>query len=282
MLSKSRKNFFEILCSVCITLCVLPGYQLLGNLMAQVFASAFCCFILLIIFDFLKIKPHIIAHSLVVMTVFWIGVALFKQVSLHLASKDYTFEWIHLFYYDRPAMLFVVMFTCLIYFIVKLIIKQNDQKYITDYSKFIKITTVCFIVYYIIILIYCFILVRDITFTRPTPNLVPFKMIIGTFSLGRIDYELFFLFLGNIAIFLPLGVFISALTRNKIFLAVFPLVLSVSIEISQYLLGNGHPDVDDVILNILGFYLGIFIKIGIDYILFKASKGKFKSFFIFS
>lgn len=282
MLSKSREIFFEILCAVCISLCVIPGYLLLGNLIAQVFASAFSCLIFLIIFDLLKIKPNVISHSLVVMTVFWVGVALYKQVSLHITSKDFSFEWLHLFYYDRPAMLFVVMFTCLIYFIAKLIVKQNDRNYVTEYGKFIKTTTICFIVYYTIILIYCFILVRDITFTRPTPNLIPLKMIVGTFSLGRIDYELFFLFLGNIAIFLPLGVFVSALTRNKIFLAVFPLILSVCIEISQYLLGNGHPDIDDVILNVLGFYLGILIKLGIDFILFKASNGKFKSLFMFS
>lgn len=272
----------NLLCVLCVTFSVLPGYLLLGNLPAQIFAcfSTICIFIL--VFDLLfKVKTVVFSYSLIFMTVFWVIVAIIKQLILQFNNKGLSFNWFHLFYYDRPAMLFIVQFTCIGYFIIKLIKNQNDSDFINSYKKFIKNSTVCFIIYYIIILIYCFILVREITFISQTPNLKPFATIITTFSLGRIDYELLFLFLGNIAIFFPLGIFTSAINKNKVFLTFFPIFLSVSIELSQYFLGNGHPDVDDVILNVFGFYSGWILNKIINIILFKVSDGRLKSLFIF-
>lgn len=282
MQNKAKNLFYEAFCAFLISLCVIPGYQLLGNLMLQFVATAVCCLVCLFVFDLLKIKAAVISHAIIAMTVFWTCFALYRQISLHISTADFSIKWLHLFYYDRPAMLFVVMFVCIIYFIVKLLIKHKNTDYIADYSRFIKNTTVCFIIYYIIILIYCFIMVRSKSAERPVPNLIPFKMITETFSSGYLDYELFFLFLGNIFIFLPLGIFVPAVKTNKTFLLLFPAALSIGIEVSQYFIGNGHPDVDDVILNILGFYLGILFRIIVDSILKKASKGKLRSFFIFS
>ncbi len=283
MQNKVCKLISELSCVILITLSVIPGFMLLGNLLAQVVASVISCFAALLLFDCaFNLKPLVFAKSLSIMTIFWIIVALIKQITLHMNSGGTDFNWFHLFYYDRPAMLFVVQFTCIIYFIVKLIIKRSDKNFINDYSKFIKHTTVCFVLYYLLILIYCFIIVREITFIKPTPNLIPFDTIYNSFSDERIDYELLFLFLGNIAIFLPLGVFLSALIKNKLILMIFPIALSVGIEVSQYYLGNGHPDIDDVLLNVLGFYIGILFKKIVDFILYKASKGTIKSFFIFS
>lgn len=283
MQNKVCKLISEQSCVILITLSVIPGFILLGNLFAQVVASAFSCLVILLLFDLVfKLKPLVFAKSLSIMTVFWVIVALIKQIILQLNSDGTDFNWFHLFYYDRPAMLFIVQFVCIIYFVVKLIIKKSDKSFINDYGKFIKHATICFVLYYLLILIYCFIIVREITFIKPIPNLIPFDTIINSFSTERIDYELLFLFLGNIAIFLPLGVFSSALIKNKIILMTFPVVLSVGIEVSQYYLGNGHPDIDDVLLNVMGFYIGILFKSFVDFILSKASKGTIKSFFIFS
>ncbi len=272
----------EFFSALCVTACVLPGFKRLGDILAQVTASALATLVFLLIADkLLKISPKIIAHSLWFMTVFWTSFALVKQINLHLQAGDYTFNWLHLFYYDRPAMLFVVFFVAIIYYVIKLIFKSNDGEFVKNYSKFIKNTTVCLLIFYFIILIYCFILTRRFSPVRPQINFVPFDTIITTFSLGYVDYELLFLFLGNIAIFFPLGIFIPALIKNKFILAITPLIVSVSIEASQYFLGNGAPDIDDVILNVLGFYLGVILKMLLDKLLFKYSKGKLKSFFIF-
>ncbi len=271
----------QMLSALFIVLSVLPGYYLYGNLILQVLITVVCTFLCLLIFDFFKTKAIIISRSLIIMTVFWTTVALIKQIILHINVGDYSLRWLHLFYYDRPALLFVIMFTTLAFYIIKLI-KNNNETFLKDYSSFLKSTISCMTVYYIIILIYCFILVRNITFVRPVPNLIPFYMIRETFAQETLDYKMFFLFLGNIAIFLPLGVCLSALSCKKTLLVIFPLFLSIGIEISQYLLGNGHPDVDDVILNILGFYLGIIIKRLVDLFIYKATRGKIKSIFIFN
>lgn len=271
-----------LLCSVCLIVSVLPGFDLLGNLLMQVFVTVVVSLIILLVFDLvLKTDPQIFSFSLACMTAFWVLYALIEQIQAHFQTPEEPFSWFQLFYYDRPALLFVVFFVCLLYFVIKLLIKKDDADFVKNYKSFIKTTTCTFLVYYMIILIYSFVLVRKITFERPVVNLKPFEMMIFTFTRGYIDYELLFLFLGNIAIFLPLGVLIAALTKKKLILGLFPFLLSFSIEVSQFFLGNGHPDIDDLILNVVGFYLGVALKLFLDFLVRKSTKGKLDSFFIF-
>ncbi len=65
---------------------------------------------------------------------------------------------------------------------------------------------------------------------------------------------------GNIVAFLPMGFFISALTKRR-FYAVFAFAIvylaSAGAEILQYVLRIGSFDIDDVILNTFGGILGI-------------------------
>lgn len=278
---KIRQIFEQILCALSFVLCVIPGFKLLGNLFYQITITAVLALIIILIFDLLfKTKPKTFSISLLIMTVFWVLFSIFNQINIHIINSDKSFSWIHLFYYDRPTMLFIVFFTSIIYFIVKLLFKYNDTNFIKDYSCFCRLTIKIFLAFYALILFYSFFLVRKITWTCNEYNLIPFETIAFTFSRGYIDYELFFLFLGNIAIFLPLGVLISLLSKNKAILIFTPILLSGVIEVSQYFLGNGHPDIDDFILNVIGFYLGALFKVIMDYAVYKASKGKLNSFFI--
>lgn len=259
---------------------VLPGYKLVGNLFAQVTLTVFLTILIMLLFDFVfRIKPEIVSYSLILMTAFWIIFALIKQINLHITTNNYSLKWLHLFYYDKPALIFVVIFITILYYVIRLLFNKNNIDYINSYKKYIKYTIRCLLVYYATILFYCFYLVRSITFERSEPNLIPFEVI--SFSLSRIDYELLFLLLGNIAIFFPLGVIISSVSSGKSLNILLPIILSVSIEISQYYLGNGHPDIDDVILNVIGYYLGILTRIILDRLVYIASGKKFKSFILF-
>lgn len=272
----------QVICILIVTISVLPGYKLIGNLVLQVLVTVLSGTVAVFLLDVLfKPKPIVFSRSLISMVVFWTVLAVAKQFIFHITHNDFSFKWYQLFYYDRPALICVVYFTCILYFIIKLLVKRKDAIYIDDYSGFIKMATSGFLFFYAVILLYSFFMIRTITFERPEVNLKPFSMMIFTFSQGYIDYELLFLFLGNIAIFLPLGILLSAFTKNKIFLITFPVILSFVIEFSQFLLGNGHPDVDDLILNVIGFYLGILIKKLIDTVVYKATKGELTSFFIF-
>lgn len=276
-----KKFFNQGLLSLLLTLAVIPGFELIGNLFLQVSVTFVCTLIIILSADFLlKADAVSVSDSLLISVLFWVFFALYKQIELHLVNNDRSFRWLTNFYYDKPALIFVVLIVCVLYYVFKLMINKNAC-FVYDYKRFIRKTSILFIAYYSLILLYSFFLVREITFIRPEFNISPFAMIEFTFTRGYIDYELIFLFLGNIAIFLPLGIFISALTKNKFIIILLPIAVSSGIEISQYFLGNGHPDIDDFILNVLGFYVGVGVKKILDFLVFKFTKGRFSSFFLF-
>ncbi|MNI24130.1 VanZ like family protein [compost metagenome] len=65
---------------------------------------------------------------------------------------------------------------------------------------------------------------------------------------------------GNIALFVPLGIFIRLSAKGGLFKAlVLSLGLSFSLEGTQLLLSMGSFDVDDLILNVFGGLLGYII-----------------------
>ncbi len=279
--NKFKRIFNQGLLSLLLTLAVIPGFELIGNLFLQVVVTTVCVLIILLVYDFLfKVAADSASNSLIAMVMFWVFSALFKQIELHIVNNDKSWRWIMNFYYDKPALIFVVLIVCVLYYVFKLMINKKDS-FVCDYKRFIRKTSVLFLAYYSVILIYSFFLIREITFIRPEFNIKPFAMIEFTFTRGYIDYELIFLFLGNLAIFLPLGIFVSAFTKNKSLIILLPVILSSGIELSQYLLGNGHPDIDDFILNVIGFYIGVGIKKTLDCLVCKFTKGKISSFFIF-
>lgn len=279
--NKIKKTFYQGLLSAFLILSVIPGFELIGNLFLQVAVTVICTLIIIFLADFLfKTDADSVSNSLITTVLFWVIFALYKQIELHITNYDKTFRWLMNFYYDKPALIFVVLFVCVLYYIFKLMLSKKDS-FVSDYKRFIKKTSILVLAYYSAILVYSFYLIRDITFIRPEFNIKPFAMIEFTFTRGYIDYELIFLFLGNIAIFLPLGIFVSAFTKNKTLIILLPIILSSGIEFSQYFLGNGHPDVDDFMLNVIGFYMGVGIKAMLDCLVFKFTKGKFTSFFIF-
>lgn len=279
--NKFKKIFTQGLLSVFLILSVVPGFELIGDLFLQGFVTIVCTLIIILSADFLlKADAASVSNSLVISVLFWVIFALYKQIELHVTNNDKSFRWLMNFYYDKPALIFVVLIVCVLYYVFKLMLNQNNS-FISDYKLFIKKISVLFLTYYSVILIYSFFLIREITFIRPEFNIRPFAMIEFTFTRGYIDYELIFLFLGNIAIFLPLGVFASAFTINRLIIILLPIIVSSGIEISQYFLGNGHPDVDDFMLNVIGFYMGVGIKTILDCLVHKFTKGKFSSFFLF-
>ena len=90
-------------------------------------------------------------------------------------------------------------------------------------------------------------------------NLVPFyyfttdDAIARTFAFSNV--------FGNIVLFIPMGIYIPSLIRNKKFfryiLTIF--LISLSVEIIQYIFAIGITDIDDIILNCVGGLIGIAI-----------------------
>jgi len=89
-------------------------------------------------------------------------------------------------------------------------------------------------------------------------NLTPFHEI--TRTIHNVTSHGLFNLIGNIVIFLPFGMFLGLLTRNKrvSWIGVFTLslVLSLCLESAQVLFSLGSFDVDDLILNSSGGIIG--------------------------
>ncbi|WP_448921223.1 VanZ family protein [Eubacterium sp.] len=100
-------------------------------------------------------------------------------------------------------------------------------------------------------------------------NLVPFRLFREQYSkfgiTGIIDSNI----LGNIIMFIPVGIFVCVFTKNKNpyrYIYIIPLV-SIFIEITQFILATGSLDIDDVVLNSIGGFIGL----GIFAIIYKLS-----------
>lgn len=104
-------------------------------------------------------------------------------------------------------------------------------------------------------------------------NLIPLKVLFETyrevFVNGYINYFIIN-FLGNIIMFMPIGFFVPLLWnvpgKRTIFIG---FCSSLFVEVSQLFLARGT-DVDDLILNTLGVWLGL--------VLYKVLYNKFKDF----
>lgn len=83
------------------------------------------------------------------------------------------------------------------------------------------------------------------------PNVPPFIIVINI--------------LGNIILFVPLGIYLQLLLRNKkVWKSSLIIFLTTSIvELAQLIFGLGKFDIDDIILNCLGGLIGILVYRGL-------------------
>lgn len=144
-------------------------------------------------------------------------------------------------------MLFI--FTIIIVSIRIMYLLYNKKKII--FYK--EITMLCFIIY--ILLLYYIVTFQDNNYG--TNNFIPFKEIF------RYDFnsKLFFKnVIGNVLLFVPLGIFTTHYVKSKSFFPIFFIscLVSCSIEFVQSAIGR-TADIDDVILNTFGGVLGYFI-----------------------
>ncbi len=135
-----------------------------------------------------------------------------------------------------------------------------------DFTYFFQWASIAFYVFYVVLLIFSFILIRKINLAGDRQlNLIPFYQIFRYFSSASdVVYYLF----GNLLFFSPIGFFLSvrhpALKWWKKLLIAFG--IGIVIEVSQYLLNTGMADVDDVLLNAAGFYIGCGAKRLVDFV----------------
>lgn len=105
-------------------------------------------------------------------------------------------------------------------------------------------------------------------------NLVPFKEIWSPNVSASFNRQSI---LGNIALFVPLGIYLpmlfnkkkASITKNIVFIA----LVSLSFELFQYVFSTGVTDINDLILNTFGGFLGILLYNALTFML-KEEKAK--------
>ncbi len=88
--------------------------------------------------------------------------------------------------------------------------------------------------------------------------IIPFQSIMKYYNSGNLWASVLNV-IGNVVIFIPFGVYLMLYTKrnttNKAVTTVF--FTSLMVEVTQFVLDIGIADVDDIILNVIGGFIGI-------------------------
>ena len=266
-----------------LLLSIIPSFISTGKLLFQIVSTIVLSS--LISYAAYKVEngSRIIALAFNYFLAFWVLFAFCRQTLLQI--QNYTnggsFRgWINFFYYDKSMTIGIVWLTILVVFTAlgSKNIQYRNKKAAMDYTSFFNTTSRGFIIFYLLLLLYSFVIIRGFDAHYSAPNFIPFRMII---EYARIrDYRMFMIFFGNLLLFTPFGFYTKVITHKSRFSEVLmPVIISSVIELSQLLFKNGNCDLDDVILNSAGFYLGILIKLSADKIICKKSAGAEKTMF---
>lgn len=134
------------------------------------------------------------------------------------------------------------------------ILKEGDNLKTTDHKHLHNL------ILYTVIGVYFFILLAALFFKASSlkgMNLVPFRFItdylIGGKPLAFTNVA------GNVLLFVPMGIYLTILnTRSRVWKHMLFLVLfSAAVEVIQFIFKVGVTDIDDLLLNSIGGFLGI-------------------------
>ena len=126
-------------------------------------------------------------------------------------------------------------------------------------NKYIKGLCLLFFIIYVAILAYMMLF----SFSRLpregySYNLVPFTTIKTFMNFKHFNTDIWVInLIGNVGVFIPLGILLPILLRYKWFTSyiVFLCIIAV-LELAQLLTRRGSLDIDDFILNSVGFFIG--------------------------
>lgn len=149
----------------------------------------------------------------------------------------------------HPIFIFVVFF-CLFILVSFLVLFIRKESIDLPYSKF----RFLLLFYSIALLILLFF--RPVDPNYQSINLIPFSTISFYFS-GKVNGLIsFYNLAANISLFIPFGIFLLVKRLSR-FKRLYIPILSISIiELLQYLTRRGTFDIDDFLLNVLGFFIG--------------------------
>lgn len=162
-----------------------------------------------------------------------------------------------------PSIWPLIIFICIIAITLRVFFLLNHNRKFVLHKELFSLVFILYILclYYIL---------TDLNYAQGGINLIPFKEILR-YSFGSEKFMTNVV--GNIVIFVPFGIFASHyLDTKKLSTNVLvALIVSLCIEVMQYYLGRTF-DIDDIILNIVGSFIGYLLYIATNAIKEKLPK----------
>lgn len=267
-----KQELSPFFCALLLFISILPVFLYNMSVSRQISVVVSLSLSLLYVMWLIKMDIKAIGRGMkyfmiacVIITIIW---QIYEQFRWVRYGHSFV-SWRYIFYYDK---LFDVAIVLTIFTLLPTALrlfrkgKKDTPEWRETYRVFLKNALTASAILYIFILIFGFVLNRPFG-QNVEFNFVPFKtMLEYIWSDQKYAYENTYLFIGNIAILLPFGFWYAIKNKKRRILLtlLLPVAVSCFIEFSQLLLKNGHVDIDDVILNVLGFYLGVLFKKGID------------------
>lgn len=246
-----------IIAAAFIRICV-PAFNMTGQLLKPLMLCITATAAAYAVMRLLKIKPSVLGLALLITICFWFLTALCMQLKLQI-DAGWVKHWIFIFYFDKLLVVGTVWLTATLLVLISRLRNPDG-----DYGKFFRFSGIAFIIFYSFLLVFSFVLIRLEDGSSYTINLKLFdtvKKYIADFS--TVPYEVLMMVFGNLLYFTPLGYILCVALRAKKFklkpviLFLFPLVAFSLLEYSQYLFQNGFCEIDDMLMNSLGFWLGV-------------------------
>ncbi|WP_342431462.1 VanZ family protein [Neobacillus sp. FSL H8-0543] len=151
--------------------------------------------------------------------------------------------------YLHPLVLLVV-FLCIVFIIFFLVLLIRKQSLTLPYSLFL----ILFVLYTIFLLVLLFIRPNDQSYN--SLNLVPFSTI-SLYLSGKVNGLVsFYNLAANIGLFIPFGIYLQESRYSNWNLIIIPIGGISFIEVLQFITHRGSLDIDDLVLNTLGVFLG--------------------------
>ncbi|WP_090765328.1 VanZ family protein [Bacillus sp. OK048] len=158
-------------------------------------------------------------------------------------------EFVPLVSYLHPIVLGVVLFCMVIavFIIVMFIRKETVQLRFSHFCMLLLLYTIA---------LFILLFFRPGNHTYQSVNLVPFSTIAFYLS-GKVNGLIsFYNLAANIGLFIPFGLFLKVKKCTPFQLLYIPILFVSSIELLQYFTSRGSLDIDDLILNVIGFFIG--------------------------
>ena len=272
-----------VLTAAAYSLCCLPSFYRIGHFFEQIILAILLSFaVSALVYFFCPRSLVFLGKGLSVFLCVFIAIAIGGQVKEQIAIGQFV-GWINTFFYDKPLIVALVWATPFVsVLLLRIFLPHTEQFQIfrEDFRTFYRNSVGVFLFFYVCVLAYCFILQRK-PGIEPGLNLTPFSMILTYLNSFSYAYESVLYLVGNVLCFFPFGFFyrIRKQKLDPIRTVLLPITISLLIEVSQLLLRMGDFDIDDIIMNSFGFYLGLLVAFSISKIRQAVTKGEERSIF---